>query len=328
MLDKIFSALTIVRHAVAITVVTGAAGAMVAGSADLSGTQHTAVVTNSTTTATTATTTHGELEALVKACLESKDAESAACADALSASGLTTGEFWSKLALSLNEQLVKHNAETPKPETHETKTTVPTRELLGLVTACVESNERASAACQKALELSGVTADEFWARVGAMFHKKSDEPKTEPTTKPNTESLTALVKDCLAKYEAAKNSTTGAEDASRACRAAIEASGLSSNDFWARFGPKTTTTGNAEPTRKPEPARTPEPTRKTEPTRTPSVSTAQLEVLVKDCFAKYLVAKNTGEGGAAAAEACNKAIAASGLSSSAFFAKFGTPGSN
>jgi len=121
------------------------------------------------------------------------------------------------------------------------------------------------------------------------------------------------------KYANAKNTTEGGALASEACKKAIQASGLSSSDFWARFGPKTTTT---------KPVETPKPTTKPVEERTQTVSNAQLELMVKDCFTKYLAAKNTHEGGAAAAEACNKAIAASGLSSNAFWAKFGTPGAN
>jgi hypothetical protein len=254
MLDKIFSALTVVRHAVAITVVTSAAGAMVAGSVDMTGTRTTATVAPSTTAVASAPSTTSTSE---------------------------------RITMSLGEQVrgaTTAAAKTDMPRTETAKT------------------------------------------------EPKKEPKTEPSAKPDTAGLSLLAKDCIAKYESAKKDADLGTLASEACRKAIEASGLSSNDFWARFAPKTTatrkpeTTRQPEPTRKPEPARTPTTTRKPEPSRTPSVSTAQLEVLVRDCFDKYLVAKNTGEGGAAAAEACNKAIAASGLTRDAFFARFGTPG--
>lgn len=307
MLSKIIGALSLARHAIALTLVTGAATAMVAGSVDVASAQPTAGVTSTTTASQHATS--NELETLVKACLATKDPQSAECAKAVEQSGLSGEEFWAKVAMSLNEQ-PKH--ETTKPATSD---------LLTLVSACVASHERSSAYCQRALELSGLPADEFWAKVGAMFSKSNDEPKHEQTPKPESpktdEAVYGLIKDCLAKYENAKSSTAGPTTASEACRKAIEASGLSANDFWARFGPK------HEPT-KPEPTKKPETSVK--PETKPTVSSVELGTLVRDCFAKYLAARTTKEGGAAAAEACNRAITASGLTPQAFWAKFGTPG--
>jgi hypothetical protein len=335
MLSKILGALTIVRHAVAITLVTGAATAMVAGSLDVPATGMTTDVTASTTATAAVSsknTTNADLDAFIKACLATKDTRSAECGTAMDKSGLSESDFWANVAMSLHEQLGRQTSEhttgTPKPEPTkkpETSSTHPaTGELLGLVTACVESHERSSEACQKALEASGLSTDDFFAKVAAHFGRT-----TEPTTKPadktgGTEGVTILVKDCLMKYESARTTHESGEAASEACKKAIEASGLSANDFWARFGPKT----NTEPTRKPDTTKKTEPTTKptTRPEGTPTVTTAQLAVLVKDCFAKYQIAKETHEGGAAAVEACNKAIAASGLSPDAFWKRFGYPG--
>ncbi len=337
MLSKILSALTLVRHAVAITLVTGAATAMVAGSLDVAPDAHTTTnVTASTSATSTSTrnTTSGDLEAAVKACLATKDPQSLECHTALDLSGVSNEEFWTRLALSLNEQLARQTStSSPKPEpTKKPETTEPTHpvvtgDLLYVVAACVESHERSSAACQKALEMSGLSADEFYAKVAARFGKNTDpttksEPTAKPTEKTNTEGLSILIKDCLTKYETAKNTNDGGTAASEACKKAIEASGLASNDFWARFGPKTTST-KPETTKQPESTTKPAPT--TRPTTT-NISTAQIEVLVKDCFAKYLIARDTHEGGAAAVEACNRAMSASGLTGDAFWKKFGLPG--
>ncbi len=333
MIGKILGALTVVRHAVAITLVTGAAGAMVAGSLDSSG-YHQAAVAASTTTATVASAnqTTGDLETSVKACLATKDPQSLECAKAVDKSGFSREDFWANTAMSLSER-VKQQSKTDtkteptktdtrtEPEPAETtKPNLPTRELLALVSTCVQSHERSSEACQKALEASGLPDSEFWLRVGAMFAKANDTPKPE-TTKPNDQTLSLLVRDCLEKYAAAKSTGGGSPAASDACRKAIEASGLSSSDFWARFGPRTS---SPEPTKRPEPTKKPE--TRTEPPV--AVSTAQLEVLVKDCFAKYLAAKTSGDSsgaGAAAGDACRKAIAASGLAPAAFWTRYGTP---
>ncbi len=332
MFSKILSGLTIVRHALAITLVTGAATAMVAGSLDVSGSQPAANVTASTNTTTLATsknTTTSDLEAAIKACLASKDPQSLECNTALDMSGLPNEDFWAKLAFSLNEQVARSKStdktepsHTPKPETTKPRDEGKTGELIGLVTACVASHERSSEPCAKALELSGLSADDFWAKVTTTFGH--GDTKTEPshkpdTTKPSDEAVGLAVKACLERFEAYRSgATTEPITTSEVCRKAYEATGLTPADFWAKFGPKPITT------QKPQPATTVKPSAK--PDGTPSVTTAQLEVLVKDCFAKYLIAKETHEGGTAASEACSKAIAASGLSAESFFKKFGYPG--
>jgi len=144
------------------------------------------------------------------------------------------------------------------------------------------------------------------------------------------EALYGLVTACLSKYEHAKDSPDGAAQASEACRKAIEATGLTSEEFWKRFAPKPQTTTRTEPTKRPESTNKPESTRKPEATTgTQRVTDAELRSLVQDCFAKYLAVRNSGgssEAGSAAGEACRAAIAASGLTPTAFWQKFGTPG--
>jgi len=389
--SQILSGLTLVRHAVAITLVMGAATATVAGAVDMS--QNATVrtvpaISASTVTAEKTETNTTDLEAAVNACLETKDPASEACANAVTLSGLSSETFWAKIALSLKAQLVVAKGEKNAPKTDGTRTPKPentTRtsgELVGLVTACVASHERASEPCAKALELSGLSADEFWAKLGAMFAttqatpapktteglsvligaclakfeaarkgtysepistseacrkafeatgltpeqfyakfvtKQTSSDKPQPTTR-STEGVTALIKECLAAYERARDTHEGGEAASDACRKAIEASGLSANEFWAKFAPKPATTPKPEPTTRPTPT--------AKPTTQQTVTEAQLLVMVKDCFAKY-VAATTAKGdeslGHAAYEACTSAIAASGLSNEAFWAKFGTP---
>ena len=332
MFAHVLAGLTLVRHAVAITLVLGAATATVAGAVDVSqnGTPGAVAPIAAATTNETTQTNTSDLEASVKACLESNDPASDACASAVALSGLSSEAFWAKLALSFKAQLAAVTREkndtktepkhTPKPEA----TTPATGELLGLVTACVHTADRTSEPCVKALALSGLPSEEFWAKVGALFGTdgRKTEPKREekPSTKPTEGSITALIKDCLAKYEVARNTHEGGEAASEACRKAIEASGLSSNDFWAKFAPKPATTPRREPTTRPTPT--------ARPSGTQTVSDEQLVLMVKDCFTKYVTAtasKGNEELGHAAYDACTKAIAASGLSNDAFWAKFGTP---
>ena len=395
MLSKIWGALGIARHAVALVILTGATTGLVAGSLDVNSTSHataTSAANTATVTASKNTNTNGaELDVLVRMCLATKDPQSDVCTQAIDKSGVAADLFWARIAMSLNEQANKKQepkhedkpATEPKNDEHK----VPTGELIGLVTSCVNSHERSSKPCAKALELSGLSADEFWTKVSGMFNKTNDTPKTDkpneevyaavkdclakfeaakngtysepistseacrkafeatgltpeqfyarfvqkttapkPTETPKTEravdqALYTLIKDCLAKYENARTTNDGGTAASDACKKAIEASGMSSGDFWAKFGPKHEST---------KPVETPKPTAKpeTKPQGTQTVSDADLGVMVKDCFAKYLAAtasKGNEDLGRAAYEACTKAITASGLPNDAFWAKFGTP---
>jgi uncharacterized membrane protein (DUF2068 family) len=264
-LSYILSALSLARHAVALTLVAGAAATtMVAGSVDQIGTQ--ALQTAPMTTAAPTTRPEPTTQAEVVPTTSPKQETSASDIEAL-----------------VKDCLTKYAA-------LKTSTTAGTA---------------ASDACRRAIEASGLRSTEFWTRFA---------PKTEPTTQPTkpTSNLEALVTDCLTKYAALKTSPTAGTAASEACRRAVEASGLTSTEFWTRFAPKAQpSTAPAKPS--------------TSPSTKPSNPTTNIETLVKDCFAKYVAAKDSATGGTAASEACRRAIEASGLSATEFWAKFGTP---
>ena len=97
--------------------------------------------------------------------------------------------------------------------------------------------------------------------------------------------------------------------ASDACKKAIAASGLSSNDLFAKFG---------------TPAR---PSTETRPTTTPTTApkttvSAETYALIAKCFQLYTAISTTGDS-KAASDACAAAIKASGMSATDFWAKFG-----
>ena len=72
---------------------------------------------------------------------------------------------------------------------------------------------------------------------------KTDAPKpTEVAKNPtSTEGLSVIIGNCLAKFEAAKNGTYSEPiSTSEACRKAFEATGLTPEQFYARFVQKTT----------------------------------------------------------------------------------------
>src|SRR5205807_51706 len=69
---------------------------------------------------------------------------------------------------------------------------------------------------------SGLEADAFWAKYRSLLVKEL--PKTEPTT-----SFEALLKECVARYARAASNTK------EACDAALRASGLDTDAFWAKY---------------------------------------------------------------------------------------------
>jgi uncharacterized membrane protein (DUF2068 family) len=198
-------------------------------------------------------------------------------------------------------------ANSATPET-SSKPEAKTSDIEALVKDCLTkyaaaktsttAGTAASEACRRAIEASSLTSSDFWARFA---------PKTEPTTQPQkpAPNLEALVTDCLTKYAAAKTSTTAGTAASDACRRAIEASGLTSTEFWTRFALK------AQPS--------------TAPVKPSTDPATNIEALAKYCLTKYAAAKTSATAGTAASEACRRAIEASGLSATEFWAKFGTP---
>src|SRR5438128_2026529 len=171
------------------------------------------------------TTTTGELDPLVKECLTryakatlrqqkdnpGEDAEVAArhareaCDRAIASSGLTREQFWAKYRPLL---------ETRKPLTRPT--TKPSADIVALVNECARlyaaaiaaknegadareaAGHRASEACKAAIEASGLSADEFWAKYHSVFEQL--RPVTKPTEKPTTTKPTAdvepLVRQC------------------------------------------------------------------------------------------------------------------------------------
>jgi hypothetical protein len=154
--------------------------------------------------------------------------------------------------------------------------------------------QSASSVCKAAIEQSGLTSAEFAATYG--FDKL-------PTATTTTNDITALVKDCFEKYTA---KDPGASDA---CKKAIAASGLSSNDFFAKYGTPARPSTDAQPT--------------TTPTTAPKTTvSAETYALIAKCFQLYTAISTTGDS-RAASDACAAAIKASGMSSTDFWATFG-----
>ena len=124
--------------------------------------------------------------------------------------------------------------------------------------------------------------------------KPQPKTRTEDSEKSAPSSFEALLKECVARY------SRRAEDTKEACDGAMAASGLGADAFWAKYrslmvAPKKpeTTTAKAEPK-----------------------TTTSFEALLGECVARYQRAADNTK------EACERAIAASGLTTEAFAAKY------
>ena len=215
MLSYLLSALSLARHAVALTFIAGAAATtMVAGSVDQIATQP----EHQTAQTTMAPTSRPEA---------TKGSEFTLTVSAKSATPETTTK---------PEASTKPEART-RPEA-STKPEARTNDIEALVKDCLSKY-----AAAKASTTGGTAASEACRRASAAAVK----PTTDPAT-----NIEALARYCISKYTAAKDNATEASAASEVCRRAIEASGLSATEFWAKFGkpqaPKTEPKATAAPT--------------------------------------------------------------------------------
>jgi hypothetical protein len=203
-----------------------------------------------------------------------------------------------------------------EPKTQDSASTSTTLE--GLIKECVAKyaalraagdsasqgdRESTTAVCKAAVEQTGLTSAEFAAKYGLLSATSTPKPATPATTNGDlSPEALAMAKECVTKY------TLHTADATATCVKAIQLSGLTSSAFAARFLNFRTT----EPT----------PTPKASPTVKPA--TAELEGLIYQCrlLQGALVSTSPAEQVNAASAACAKAIAASGLSATAFWAKW------
>ena len=134
---------------------------------------------------------------------------------------------------------------------------------------------------------------EYRVRTTPVHVEATPEPaaSAQPaaTTTEPTPSFEALLQECVARYSRA------AENTKDACERAMAASGLGADAFWAKY--RSLLVPPAAKTDKPVPA-------------------TSFEALLSECVARYRRgADNTKE-------ACDRAIAASGLTTEAFVAKY------
>jgi hypothetical protein len=218
-----------------------------------------------------------------------REATSAACKAAILASGMTSSEFALKFGLVTGPV-----APTSTPKT-EPKTAGLETAIQQCLTDWRNFNENNSAACAQALAASGLPADEFWKK----FQDWADQ---QPAAGDNTTTdVTALVKDCFDKYTA---HDPGVMDA---CKRAMSASGLTGDDFWNKYGRPTPPSTVNKPTASPK-----------------STTNDETYALLSTCFKLHSALTSTTEPAQVNViyDACNKAIAATGMTPTEFWTKF------
>jgi len=236
-----------------------------------------------------------------------RESTTSVCKAAIERTGLTSAEFAAKYGLTTTTA-------TSHPTTPTTTNGDLSPEALAMAKECVTKytlhSADASATCVKAIQMSGLTSSAFAARfLSTRTTEPTPAPKTTPTpaptAKPATAELEGLIYTCRL-LQGALISTSTAEQVSAAgaaCAKAIAASGLSATAFWAKWAPiKPTTAPSATPTPMP-------------------VTSAELAQLVATCLDLYKAMATTGDTHSASV-ACRAAIAASGMTSADFWAKY------
>lgn len=189
--------------------------------------------------------THMAKECVTKYNARSADA-TATCKKAIQLSGLTSAEFAAKFLQRLTETKPSSSPVTTRPATAEFEQLVYTcRKLQGAITETATSEQvnAARALCEKAITASGMSPADFWNRWPAIKPPTKPAPtaKTDPTTKPvMSPDAAQLIAKCLEMYAAVKSAGAGDTKAvGEACNAAIKASGMNGDEFWARYHPAT-----------------------------------------------------------------------------------------
>jgi len=160
------------------------------------------------------------------------------------------------------------------------------------------------AALGKPVLALGIIASAYGA-AGSLAYAESRTPNlpARESARPQTTlSFDALLSECVSRYK------RGASNTKEACDLAIAASGLSADAFAAKY--RALLVPPAQKTEKPAPTATPKTTKTTTPT------TVSFEALLSECVARYK------RGATNTKDACDRAIAASGLSTEAFVATY------
>ena len=142
----------------------------------------------------------------------------------------------------------------------------------------------ASDACRKAIDMSGLSSGDFWAKYRPLLDASESTPVTAPTS-----TLEELIRECIARTtrlsKAGILTNNEVVDDTRAiCNRAIELSGLTPDQFWTKYGEK--------------------------PVSRPAETSPLFMVNVCVQLAAELTADSTQEQAKVAGEACRKALAA------------------
>ena len=166
--------------------------------------------------AATAVTAHNDgFNERILNCFETRDANSDQCLAALEVSPIDSN-FFRVLADNLDNMPAR---EEPKPEV----------DLYALVKQCAATQNLDSDECVVALEQSGLSLDEFRAKVAAKLGKGAKKDQ-----------MTSMMKSCL-ELKASLNGKTAdelsdlVEKVNYVCRKALVESQMSPGQFWSKY---------------------------------------------------------------------------------------------
>jgi hypothetical protein len=156
----------------------------------------------------------------IVACFDSHDPNSDECLSALDVSPVDAG-FFDQLAANLRDR--------PRPTPEPKK--APKADLYGLMKACAETGDLASDECQRALDKSGLSTEDFIAKISAKFDVDLSGDASEETDAMTTcRELRASING-RSVHELAGI----AEKVNVACGRAFRESHMSAREFWMKY---------------------------------------------------------------------------------------------
>jgi hypothetical protein len=163
----------------------------------------------------------------IVACFDSRDPNSDECNAALEVSPVGA-DFFTALAGNLAARPAQPE---PQPE--------PKQDLWSLMKACLETKDLSSDACQQALDASGLSPEDFKAKLEAKFGCVSalTHDGGDPCTHKTAGDVSGSFKDCLA-LRATMHGLSATELAAKTeklqsvCHKAMTESRMSAGEFW------------------------------------------------------------------------------------------------
>jgi hypothetical protein len=218
------------RPILAVLVVGGAATVAVAPAFDMAGQQRSGSQALSGNTKPVRHDSKPDFEKLLRICLETRDPDSAECLEAAVASDLSFEAFRVKVVALLDPSATPEPKKDPEP----TKQPAPSADYELFFKKCVESRDLRSDPCESAYQLSGMSSDDFDAKVRAKIEAatRTPAPKDPAPKAPAPKTAAPKDGDFWAWFDKCLDTRDVRSDA---CFRAQQLIGFSDADFKAKF---------------------------------------------------------------------------------------------